>query len=338
MMRISVIILTLNEELNLEGALDSVCGWASDVFVVDSFSADRTVDIALSRPASDRVQTVQHRFESYSAQWNWALDALPIQTEWVLKLDADERVSVEFKDECARIATERCVAYAFRRRLYFLGTPLLWGLTRNNWDVRLWKNAYARFDDRGCNEHLVVCGGPVGKMRAYVEHHDSKDISAWFAKQNRYASWEARVRIRGEGMGAIARLFGTRQERINWLRRAYFRIPLHNLLLFFYSSVVRGGILDGTTGVHYAVLQSVIRYLSDIKVAEFRRTGRMPSIEATLPGAPHQAVATSSLQAFVDTRTEPNALARGVSFPWRRELQSMNYGSIGVTSADASMS
>jgi glycosyltransferase involved in cell wall biosynthesis len=95
---VAVVILTLDEEANLAAALESVKDWAGEVFVVDSFSVDRTPEIARSYRA---VRFVQHAFEDYSSQWRWALENLPITQPWVLKLDADERLTEEFKAEAA---------------------------------------------------------------------------------------------------------------------------------------------------------------------------------------------------------------------------------------------
>src|SRR5579863_9585087 len=96
---VSVVILTFNEERNLPHALDSVCGWAKRVFVFDSFSTDRTLEEAQNRGCT----IVQHRFEDFGKQRNAALDLLPIDTEWVLFLDADEWLPDAFKDEVNRI-------------------------------------------------------------------------------------------------------------------------------------------------------------------------------------------------------------------------------------------
>src|SRR5258707_7521066 len=93
--QISVLIPTFNEEVNLPDSLASVCGWTKDVWVVDSFSADRTVEIA--REAGANV--MQHVFEGYAKQKNWALENVPFRGEWVLILDADERVSPELAAE-----------------------------------------------------------------------------------------------------------------------------------------------------------------------------------------------------------------------------------------------
>src|SRR5579859_6580220 len=95
---VSVLVPTLDEELNLPDCLRSLHNWADEVFVIDSYSQDRTVAIAREFGA----EVVQHRFESYSRQKNWALDTLPFRNEWVLILDADERLTPELRCEIER--------------------------------------------------------------------------------------------------------------------------------------------------------------------------------------------------------------------------------------------
>jgi len=318
MAKITVIILTFNEEANLPAALDSVKGWAQDVFVVDSFSTDRTVEIALDR-AGQGVRIVQHSFSNYAGQWNWALERLPLRTEWVLKLDADERVPEEFKAEFERIAADPenpHAAYYFRRSIVFMGKPLRWGGLGSNWDVRIWKHAHGRFEERSCNEHLIARGGPVGRMQARIEHHDAKDLAAWIDKQNRYSSFEAQIRIRGEHASTVPRLFGSKHERTNWLRNLYFRIPFHNLLYFLLIGILQGAFLDGRRGVHYAVLRAILQYFNDLKALEHRLTGKMPRVPERTFGQPHPQVVASELQKLVEGRKDFNPLAPGVSFPW----------------------
>jgi hypothetical protein len=114
---VSVLIPTLDEEVNLPECLSSVA-WADEVFVVDSFSNDRTTTIARDSGA----QVVQHAFESYSRQKNWALDNLPFRNEWVLIVDADERVTPELRCEIeTTLATGACAGYYLNRRFIFLG-------------------------------------------------------------------------------------------------------------------------------------------------------------------------------------------------------------------------
>ena len=96
---ISVVILTLNEEANLPRCLASVCDWACEVFIVDAGSSDGTRDIAVKSGAA----VVEHPFETHSSQWRWALDNLPIHTDWVLALDADQRVTPELAREISEL-------------------------------------------------------------------------------------------------------------------------------------------------------------------------------------------------------------------------------------------
>src|SRR3954447_20699031 len=152
---VSVIIPTFNEESNLAAALDSVKGWASEVFVVDSYSTDRTVEIALGR-AADGVRVVQHRFENYSAQWNWSLTHLPISQPWVLKLDADERALPAFREEIAARITDPETGeggFILHRRLSFMGRWLRWGGHYPNGHIHLWRRGLAVFERRDVNEH-----------------------------------------------------------------------------------------------------------------------------------------------------------------------------------------
>lgn len=120
---ISVIILTFNEEANIREAIDSVRGWAKEVLVVDSLSTDATID-RIREIADPGVGVVQHPFESYSQQWNWALKGLPLTGDWTLKLDADERVTPGFKAELSGLLPElsqHVDGIYFRRRIQIVG-------------------------------------------------------------------------------------------------------------------------------------------------------------------------------------------------------------------------
>ncbi len=299
---LAVIILTFNEEANLAAALDSVKGWATEVFVVDSYSTDRTVEIALAYEA-DGARVVQHRFENYSAQWNWALSRLPVRAEWTLKLDADERVTPEFQEEVDRLtrtAPPDLHGVLFRRRLFFLGSPLRFGGARSNHDLRLWRTGRAVFEERPVNEHAVV-QGRTAFLKSYVEHHDYKSISDWLDKHNRYSSLEAISLIRGNLTGDIKpRLFGSPVERRMRLRKLYYRLPGRALLYFLYRYFVRLGLLDGLAGFRYALLYAAFLYWIDLKRVEHRTTGQLPVILWPPRGAPHPVVARSELQQQVD--------------------------------------
>lgn len=316
---VTVIIATFNEEANLPAALDSVRGWAKEVYVIDSYSTDRTVEIALAR-AAEGVRVVQHPFRNLCQQWHWALDRLPLSTEWVMELDADERVTPEFREEFLRLTSDPAnpnVAYYSRRVLVFMGRRLNSKANLLNWDNRIWKHRHGRFEDRRDNMHVLIQGGPAGRTQAMIEHHDHKDFTSWIEKQNYHSSLEALPLIHGEASGVAApRFFGNKAERTRWLRNRFYRIPGRHLLHFFLLAVVRGAYRDGWIGIHYAVLKTFIYYMIDLKILEHRLTGREPKIPRPSFGQPHPQVVHSELQRFMDQRTEFNQLAPGVSFPW----------------------
>jgi glycosyltransferase involved in cell wall biosynthesis len=298
----SVIILTFNEETNLPDALDSVVGWAEEVFVVDSYSTDRTIEVALGY-ADRGVRVVQHAFENYSRQWNWAISRLPITGQWALKLDADERVTDAFKRELAVVlpgAPSDVEGVSFRRRIFFMGRPLVWGGVSRNYDLRMWRTGAARFEDRPVNEHALVRGRTI-LLNAYVDHRDTKSVADWLEKHNRYSTLEARAQAAGDVTGEVmARFFGTAAERRMWLRTVYFRLPGRSGLYFLYRYVLRLGFLDGRAGFRSAVLYAGFLYWIDLKRAELRQTGRLPEVTWPPRGGPHPMVAASALQRQVD--------------------------------------
>lgn len=271
---VAVIILTFNEERNISAAIDSVAGWAKEIFVVDSYSTDNTVKLALARQ-KDGVRVVQHEFIDYSSQWNWALQNLPIGATWTLKLDADERVTKEFKREFEILASKNdgeLEGIYFRRQIFFMGKPLRWGGMTENYDLRMWRSGAAVFENRSVNEHALV-NGKTAFIKAFVEHHDYKSISHWLDRHNRYSSMEANILTNGRNVSDIEpRFFGSWNQRRLWLRSAYQAIPWRALWYFLYRFVVRLGFLDGKVGFRYAFLHSSYMYWIDLKSEETRRT------------------------------------------------------------------
>jgi glycosyltransferase involved in cell wall biosynthesis len=297
---VAVVILTFNEEDNLAMALDSVVGWAGEVFVVDSFSTDRTIDIALGY-ANRGVQVVQHAFVNYSDQWNWALTRLPISRPWVLKLDADERATTAFRrdvDDAVR-APDAPSAFVIHWKHVFMGKELNWGGLYPNGNTRLWRTGSAKFGTREVNEHLVV-SGPVGSIRSPITHKDYKSLGAWLDRHNRYSAMEARAIEAGNVTGTPPKLFGRPDERRMWLRKVYFRLPCRPFLYFLYRYLLRLGFLDGRVGFRFAFLHASFLYWIDLKRAEIRQTGRLPEVTWPPRGGPHPLVAASALQRQVD--------------------------------------
>lgn len=272
---VAVIILTYNEEVNLPHALDSVVGWAREVFVVDSFSTDRTVEIARHYGC----HVVQHPFENYAKQRNFALSALPINAEWIFFLDADEWLPEVLKQEiAARLASDPVErGFLVKRRLIWMGRWIKRGYYPT-WILRLARRGFVRCEERGVNEHLIV-DGPVGRLEHDFIHEDRKGLAEWIAKHTRYARLEAEEMLRrsqGQGQREIpAKLFSTQAERKRWFRyHLYERLPplVRPFFYWGYRYLLRGGFLDGREAFIYHFLQALwFPLLIDAYYLELRR-------------------------------------------------------------------
>ena len=269
---VSVLVPTLDEELNLPECLRSV-EWADEVFVVDSFSRDRTVELARSSGAT----VVQHAFESYSRQKNWALDTLPFRNDWVLILDADERATSGLR--CEIEATLRNTDYAgfyVNRRFIFLGAWIRHAGWYPSWNLRLFRHRLGRYDDREVHEHVVL-NGAAGYLRNDLLHLDRRGLEAFVARHNRYSTLEAAARFKTERDAPDrARLplslLASPVQRKRFLReRVWPRVPAKPLALFVYMYLVRRGFLDGRAGLALCVFHAFQEFMVGLKLAELRR-------------------------------------------------------------------
>ena len=182
---IAVVMISLNESHNMEEVIQNLKGWAHEVFLVDSYSSDSTLDIALKHG----VRVVQRSFRGFGDQWNFAANELPINAPWTMKLDPDERLTDDLKQEIgSAIACDAFDAYSCHIRLFFMerGLPIRLNLTR------VWRTGSATFASVQANEHALVRGS-TGRLASEIEHHDSPDLEHWLNKQNRYTTAEAVV-------------------------------------------------------------------------------------------------------------------------------------------------
>ncbi|MFN8179455.1 MAG: glycosyltransferase family 2 protein [bacterium] len=181
MTRLSVLIPTLDEERNLPECLAS-CAFADQIVVVDSGSTDRTAEIARDAGATLLV----HPFESHARQKNWALPQ--VAHDWVLLVDADERVTAELQQEIRAVLADPGERRGFRmRRLNtFLGRTIVGCGWQNDWVLRLLDRRVARFEDRRVHEGAVV-EGATGALAAKLVHHSCRDLSEWLRKTDWYA-------------------------------------------------------------------------------------------------------------------------------------------------------
>jgi glycosyltransferase involved in cell wall biosynthesis len=285
---LTVVVLTRDEERNLPACLESVAGWAAEVFVVDSGSTDSTVAIAERFGA----RVVVHAFETHARQWKWALAELSIRTDWVLGLDADQRVTLELRDEIARrLATPQATdgprGYYVRRRQIFRGRWIRHGGYYPKYLLKLFRLDAVSVDEADLVDHHFVVAGRTAKIpRDIVEDNQNEmAIAVWTAKHNRYAVLQAREELwaaRGARPGGAALLFQSPDARVRWRKGVWCRLPLfvRPCLYFVYRYVFRLGFLDGKEGFVFHVLQAFwYRLLVDINLDEARAT------EATRPRA-----------------------------------------------------
>ena len=288
-LHITIVMLTLNEECNLSGAIQNCMDWAEEIYIVDSCSTDNTVDIALEHG----VKIVQRPFTNFGDQWNFALERLPIKTKWTFKLDPDERLSEELKNEIGELVNgaPSCRGYIMDRRLWFIGKPLHVLAPV----LRLWRTGKCRFSDVLVNEYPVV-DGPVGKLKGILEHFDSPDLHHWWDKQNRYTSMEAIMRARGDPFAAEPKLFGSTLEQRMFFKRLFFKLPFRYQLQLLYELFGRGAWRDGYVGLAWARLRVEVMRMIDLKTKEMKLTGRVPAVPKPLAGEFNPRILSSPLQ------------------------------------------
>ena len=276
---VAVVMISLNEAHNMGAVLDNISGWAQEVFLVDSFSTDDTVDIALSKG----VHVVQRSFQGFGDQWNYAVNELPINAPWTMKLDPDERLTPELKSSIEKaIADDASDAVLVQRSLWFMGARMA---VRQN-ILRLWRTGTCRFSDVEVNEHPIVSGREF-LVDGDLEHRDSPNLHHWFEKQNRYTTVEAAMAVRGDKLSIQPNLFGTALARRMWLKNIYKHIPFRHLLMFLYCYLWLGAWRAGRVGFIWARLRSAVFIMIDHKSEEMRILGDVYSPPPAIRGDPH---------------------------------------------------
>jgi glycosyltransferase involved in cell wall biosynthesis len=278
---VTVIIPVKNEEKNIEECLASV-RWADEIFVVDSHSTDRTREIA------ERAGATVVDFE-YHGGWpkkkNWAIRSLPIRNDWILILDADERVGPELRDEIAAAITRPAFAgYYVRWKFMFLGRWMRHSW-RHGWMLRLFRKGLGEYEDLGMrseggwdnevHENMVV-NGPTGFLSNWLIHDSNQSLSYWIAKQNDFSDWNAALRSRQVGyrLPRLAELVsGDPVVRRRAMKRLYLAVSFKPLLMFFYLYVIRLGMLDGKEGLYFCLLR--VTHELNTEVKRFERENRV---------------------------------------------------------------
>lgn len=272
MIDVTVVVLTKNEEINIVDCLNSLKNFAKRVVVVDSFSTDKTVEIAREMGAD----VYENKFENYARQFNWALDNTGIDTKWTFRLDADERLTPELCTELEELtalhADDDVNGITMEAWLYFMGRKIKHGC-HNKRKLMLFKTGIGRIEDRKMDEHTVLSRGTSVFAKNRFIHYDFKDMTHWINKMNWYATREMQDYYEfKEGKNAMfeekdAAISSNRKKKFGM----YYRFPLflRCWLLFIYNYIFKLGFLDGKEGfVYHYMYHRWYRTLVDAKILE----------------------------------------------------------------------
>lgn len=272
-MSFSILILTLNEEINLAECLESV-SWCDDVVVLDAHSRDNTVEIA--RRFGARV--VQRPFDDFASQRNYALESVPFKHHWVFHLDADERFTRTLLNECtAAVKQDRHSGYFVPSKTMLMGRWLRWAATYPVYQVRLLKVAELRFVQHGHGQQEGTAPRGIGRLEEpYLHFSFSKGFQDWFAKHNRYSTDEAEaaaLNARATWSGLRKCLSTDTVQRRRALKQLSWCLPCRPAWRFLYMYLFRGGFLDGEPGYIYCRLVAMYEAMTILKVKEIYRRG-----------------------------------------------------------------
>jgi glycosyltransferase involved in cell wall biosynthesis len=260
---VSIIILTYNEEANIGACLESVQDLTEEVFLVDSFSTDKTLEIA--RAYATKI--FQNPWTHYAGQRQWALANLPLSHDWIFFLDADECLTPAIKNEITHVIHREIHkpqygGYYVPRKFIFLGRPIRWGGCQGGLkELRLCNRYHLCIEERAGHE-VYVSNLEVGFLKEPMIHEDKKPLSAWLDRHNRYSNaqaaylWDQRKQ-RSQMMPGLT---FSRDRRL-YLKEKFRHIVWNQLpvgvrptLLFMNKYLLRLGFLDGVAGFIYHFL------------------------------------------------------------------------------------
>jgi len=272
---VGIILLTYNEEIHLKRCLDNLLLLTSDIYVVDSFSNDKTVDILNEYG----INFAQNTFINHSNQVNFAIKNFPFKTNYILRIDSDELLSLELIQEIKTSTylnpTSDISGFYIKRKVKFLNKILNYGNINPIWLLRLWKMGKGVCDDKLMDEKIIVSDQKTAKLNNVIIDNNLNNLTWWTNKHNLYSNREA-LEILNNKYLVSSHIFEGDYYSTDFilflLKSFYNRMPifLRSFLLFFYSYFLKLGILDGIPGFIWNVLQVFwYRYLVDVKVYEF---------------------------------------------------------------------
>ncbi|MDB5677659.1 glycosyltransferase family 2 protein [Sphingomonas bacterium] len=274
-MTVTALILSFNEEVHIGRCLDRIAPLADRVIVIDSFSTDRTVEIARDKGA----EVHQHAFTNQAAQLQWALDTIAIDSDWIIRVDCDEYLEpalIEALQDKLPTLPAEITAIDLKLKVLFRGKFIRWGGYYRTWLTRLWRPGAGRMEQRWMDERwLITRGRPDRITGGDLVDASLKDIGWWVAKHNGYATRQMVDFIAREHglVGAADGDLTASAKRGRGLRDRYSRAPLYlrAVLYFLQRYFLRLGFLDGRLGFMWHFMQGFWYFmLIDAKIDEAR--------------------------------------------------------------------
>ncbi|MBB6004494.1 glycosyltransferase family 2 protein [Arcicella rosea] len=282
MQDISVIILTFNEEKHIKRCIESLLLFTDKIFIVDSGSTDKTIQIAESLGAKITFQP----WVNHAVQINFAIQNTPFKTEWYMRIDADEYVlpelAEEIKNELIKIPNTINGIY-IKRRVFFMNRWIKHGAYYPIWLLRIWRHGMATCEQRWMDEHIKLFSGLTMQFKNDFVDHNLNNLTWWTQKHNIYAINEVidllNIKYDFRNFESVEpNFFGSQEQRTRFLKVKYASIPLfiRPIIYFLYRYIFRLGFLDGKQGFIWHFLQGFwYRFLVDAKVYEvYHRVGR----------------------------------------------------------------
>ena len=279
--KISIIILTYNEEIHIERVLKNIKKISDQIFIVDSFSNDKTIAIAKKNGA----KIYKNKFITQSKQLNWALKNLPIKTNWVMRLDADEYLEAnlikEIKQKIPRLP-KYVTGINLKRKHIFMEKWIKYGGRYPLTLLRIWKKNCAIAEDRWMDEHIILKKGKTITFNNNFADHNLNDLSFFINKHNKYATREA-IEILEKKLKLNKKkiILNTKNSTLQVSYKRFIKEAIYNkiffgfksFLYFLYRYLFLLGFLDGKRGLIYHFLQGFwYRFLVETKVLEIENS------------------------------------------------------------------
>lgn len=277
---LSAIILTFNEELHLERALNSIASFTKEIFIIDSFSTDRTLEIARAHGAT----ILQNKFINQATQFQWALENAPVTGSWILRLDADEIIESDLATEITnKLPTlpQNVVGINLKRKHIFMDRWVKHGGRYPLVMLRIWRKGHGRIENRWMDEHITIWGGQTVTFDGGFADHNLNDLTFLTDKHNRYATREA-IEILNQRLDIFPRDHSvtTKSTSLQTAAKFFIKENVYNHIPFTISAPLyfawryffQLGFLDGRSGLIYHFLQGYwYRFLVGSKVMELDR-------------------------------------------------------------------